>query len=230
MKLRDPESLPRILIAGSLVLAPLAYLCSSLVAPPLRASDRGQLVAVAAHPERAYFFALFTIAGSILLIPAIIGITQLLRDSNPWLGYTGGGLAALGALIAIGDSFGLLTYWQMAARGVDRAPMIALMHRLDDAQGISLVFNVGGIAVIAGTVLLGIGLLRSRVVPRWAAVALPVGTVVNIVGFANHSLLILDLSALLLLAAFAPIAARTLELPKRRHATPRGIQATHQHA
>lgn len=230
MKLRDPESLPRILIAGSLVLAPLAYLCSSLVAPPLRASDGGQLVAIAAHPERAYLFALFTIAGSILLIPAIIGITQLLRDSNPWLGYTGGGLAALGALIAIGDSFGLLTYWQMAARGVDRAPMIALMHRLDNAQGISLVFNVGGIAVIAGTVLLGIGLLRSHAVPRLAAIALPVGTVVNIAGFATHSLLILDLSALLLLAAFAPIAARTLRLPTRRHSTPSRLQASHQHA
>ena len=224
MNLRDPESLPKILIGGALILAPLVYLASTLVAPPLRATDTAQLATIVAHPDRSYLFALLTIIGSILLVPAIVGVTQLLRDRSPWLGYIGGGLAGLGVLIAIGDSFGLLTTWQMAAPDrrsrTDGRPRAPTRHH----AGIALLFTIGGLAIIAGTVLLGAGLFRSRAVPRWAAVVLPAGAVVNIAGFAAHSLPILDLSAILLLAAFVPIAATLVQLRNHAH-TPVHIRA-----
>lgn len=223
MNLRDPQSLPKILIGGALILAPLAYLASTLVAPPLRATETAQLAIIAEHPGRSYLFALLTIIGSILLVPAIIGVTQLLRDRSPWLGYFGGGLAGLGVLIAIGDSFGLLTTWQMAAPTADREQMVTLMHRLDTTPGIAFLFTIGGLTIITGTALLGLGLLRSHATPRWAAVALPTGAIINIAGFAAHSLPILDLSAILLLAAFAPIAATTLEL----HSACQGVTFEH---
>ena len=105
--------------------------------------------------------------------------------------------------------------------------MVALMHRLDTTPGIALLFTIGGLAIIAGTVLLGAGLFRSRAVPRWAAVVLPAGAVVNIAGFAAHSLPILDVSAILLLAAFVPIAATTLDLRKATRASTPSIAATH---
>lgn len=206
MNLRDPKSLPRLLIVGALVAAPLAYLLSTLVAPPLEADESAQLVQMAAHSDRTYLFALLTILGSALLVPAIVGVVRT-ASGSPWLAYLGGGLAELGLLIAVGDSFGLLWEWQLA-RGSDRGQMAALLHRFDAAGGISLIFAIGGLALVVGCALLGVALWRTRTVPRWAAVALPVGAVVNIVGFGSNSRLVLDLSALVLLAALVPVAMR----------------------
>lgn len=205
MNLRDPKSLPQFLIVTSLVAAPLAYLVSTLVAPRLESDESTQLAQMTAHPDRTYLFALLTIVGSALLVPAIVGIVRTAAGS-PWLAYLGGGLAELGVLIALGDSFGLLWDRQMAVPGADRGQMAALLHRFDTG-GVSIIFTIGGLALVAGCALLGVALWRTRTVPRWAAVALPVGTVVNIVGFGMNSRVVLDVSALVLLLAFAPVAA-----------------------
>ena len=207
MNPRDPKSLPQLLIVAALVAAPLAYLVSSLVAPPLEADESAQLAQMSAHSDRTYLFALLTILGSALLVPAIVGVVRT-ASGSPWLAYLGGGLAELGMLIAVGDSFGLLWNWQLAAPGSDRGQMAALLHRVDTVGGISLIFTIGGLALVAGCALLGVALWRTRAVPWWAALALPVGAVVNIAGFASNSRLVLDFSAVVLLAALVPVAMR----------------------
>ncbi len=207
MTLRDPKSLPLVALGTSLVLAPLAYLVSTLVAPPLESDDRVQLAQMAGHPDRTYLFALFTVIGSILLLPAVLGIVRLLADRAGWLGYLGAGLTGLGVLVAIGDSFGLFWDWQMAEGG-NRAQMASLLHRFDAAAGVSILFTIGGFGIMLGCVLLGAALWRADAVPRLAAAALPVGAIANIVGFASNSRVVLDVSATILLVAFLPVARR----------------------
>jgi uncharacterized protein DUF4386 len=216
MTLRDPHSLLRLALAGALVVAPIAYLVSTLVAPPLESDEAAQLAQMAAHPDRTYLFALLTIVGSMLLLPATVALAQLSARRSPWLAYLGGGLVALGVLVAIGDSFGLLWEWQMAVPGSNRTQMAALLNRFDTTTGAALLFTIGGLALLTGCVLLAAALWRSHAVPRWAALALPIGAVANIAGFSTNSLVLLDVSALILLAAFVPAALKLLGVAPRR--------------
>jgi hypothetical protein len=143
--------------------------------------------------------------GSILLVPALLGIAGLVRGR---LGAIGGALAVLGAMIAVGDVMSQLTVWQMVGDGADRAQMVALLDRVDAAVGASLVYTVGGLAVVVGVVLLAIGLIRGRRVPAWAAVGLPVATIVNIAGYGAGSNAIVAASWALLLLSMGAIARR----------------------
>jgi hypothetical protein len=139
-------------------------------------------------------------------VPALLGIAIVVRERSPRLGEIGGWLAILGALIAIGDVMSQLTLWQMVTPGADRAQMTALLVRTDDAAGVANVYTVGGLAILIGTVLLTIGLIRSRVVPAWAALALTAAVVVNLVGFTVASDAIVGISWVILLAAMLPVA------------------------
>jgi hypothetical protein len=206
MHLPDPKSLPRVAVAGSLVAAPLALLVSSLASPPLGGDEATELANVAAHRNGMYAFALFSVIGCALVVPAFVGIMNLLRDRSPWLGYLGGGLACIGAFVAVGDSTLSLAEWEMAAPGMNRTSMTTLLHGLDATPGLANFFNVGGLGIVLGSLLAGIGLWRAQVAPRWAAAALPAATILNIVGFAAASVPLLVASCLLLLVAFAPLA------------------------
>jgi hypothetical protein len=193
-------------VVASLVLAPLFSLASALVAPALKTDEGAQLAVIAAHPDRWYWFTILLLAGGLLLVPALLGIAIVVRERSPRLGEIGGWLAILGALIAIGDVMSQLTLWQMVTPGADRAQMTALLVRTDDAAGVANVYTVGGLAILIGTVLLTIGLIRSRVVPAWAALALTAAVVVNLVGFTVASDAIVGISWVILLAAMLPVA------------------------
>jgi hypothetical protein len=224
--LRDPHALPRLGFAVSLVVAPIAMLVSTLAAPPLEPDKAAQLAQMAAHPDGTYVFALLTVVSSMLFLPAVIGIVRLVAPSSPWFAYVGGGLMGVGVLVAVGDSFGLLWAWQMSATGGDRSQMAMLLQRADNAPGFEILFTIGGIAIVAGCVLLGAALWRSRAVPRFAAVALPVGTIANILGFSANSRVVLDVSALVLATAFAPVAAKLLGLAPRSGLAARPVHGT----
>ena len=187
MEWLNSRRLPMTVAGLCLILAPLLSLASSLVSPALKSDEGAQLDVIAQHPNRWYWFTLLLLAGSILLVPALLGIAALVRERSPRLGNIGGGLAVLGSLIAIGDVMSQFMSWQMVAAGADHAQMAALLKRFDDTAGVSLVFSVGGLAVLAGTVLLTVGLIRGRLAPAWAAVGISLGAVVNVAGFSAAS-------------------------------------------
>jgi hypothetical protein len=211
VNLPDPRSLPRLVNGWSLVLGPLFLLASALAAPPLKSTDAATIAEIARHPDRWYWFALFTTIGSILFVPALFGVMGLLRERTPWLANLGGGLAQLGVLVALGDSMTQLLIWKMGSPGADPVQMAALAKRYDDAVGSSLPFTIGGIALLAGCVLLAVGVWRTRVAPRWAAVGLPVGAVVNILGFSIASTTLLVASCVILLVAMGALGRVVLQ-------------------
>jgi hypothetical protein len=186
----------------SLVIAPLFALASSAVAPAFKSSEGAQLAVIAAHPDRWYWFTVLLLISSILLVPALLYITRL---AGGRLGAIGGALSVFGAVIAVGDVMSQFTLWQMTGPHADRTQMTALLDRLDNAFGASIVYTIGGLAVLVGVVLLTIGLIRGRRAPTWAAVGLPVACVVNIAGFeaagnavvaASWALLLLSMGAI----------------------------------
>ena len=199
-------SRPAAVARVSLFAAPLLSLAGVALAPPIRSDARAQLAVIAAHPDRWYWSTILLLAGALATVPAILGIAAVVRERSPRLGDLGGGLALLGALIAVGDVMSQLTVWQMVAPGANPAQMAALLHRTDAAAGVALVFTVGGLTVLAGSVVLAIGLLRARIVPVWAAVAFIAGVFLNIGGYGAASGAIVAASWVVLLAAWAPVA------------------------
>jgi hypothetical protein len=72
--------------------------------------------------------------------------------------------------------------------------------------GTSVLYAIGGLASLVGIAVTSVALWRSRVAPRWAAVALMVATAAQIAAFSGAGQTILIASYVVLLAAFAPIA------------------------
>jgi hypothetical protein len=197
-------------VGAAMILAPIAGLVSAIVSPALKSDTAAQLAEIARHQDRWYVYAVFMTVSMWFFVPALIGLVGLVAEQAPRLGLIGGGLALLGALIATGDATTELMYWQMGAPGADRAQMVALSDRYDNATGAALLFTVGGLALLAGLVLLAVALWRTRLAPLWVAVGLPVGGLVNIVGFSVNSNLVVTLSNVVLLAALGFIGRRLL--------------------
>jgi hypothetical protein len=216
----NARRLPTTTVALSLILAPLFSLGSSVVSPALKSDEGAQLDVIAQHPTRWYWFTLLLLIGSILLVPALLGIGALARERAPRLGSIGGGLAVLGALIAIGDVMSQFMSWQMVATGADHAQMAALLKRADETTGVSAVFTVGGLAILIGTVLLTIGLIRGHVAPPWAAIGLSASVVINIAGFSAASTPLVAASWALLLASMGRIARIALTEEHRARNAP----------
>ena len=199
--LSDGPRFRRVVAGVSLVLSPVFLLAAFVVAPTMASDTRAELAAIAQHPTQWYLFGLFTLVSYVLLAPAVLGIMHLLRDRAAAWSASGGSLAFLGTFAAVADTRLVFVTWQMAAPQADRDQMLALVTRLEAAAGATLPFILGTLGLVIGTVLLAIGLYRSRTVPIWVAAALGVGIVANLAAFiaGSHPGLIAS-SAILVLA------------------------------
>ncbi|MGH3496218.1 MAG: DUF4386 family protein [Nocardioidaceae bacterium] len=215
--------IPRTVTGLSMILAPLVGLGAVAALPALRDSRRAEITVIAAHPDRFYLYAVGILLSSYLLVPAYFGLMTLMRDRSPRWAYLAGGLAQIGLLVAIGDAATELLYWQMGAPKADPGQMSALANRYESAAGSGLVYSIGGLAVLAGTVLVSVGLWRTRVVPRWTTVAISVSVLANVAGFSMANQALLIGSYLLLLPAFARIGAIVLTSAPERGIVGAGV-------
>jgi hypothetical protein len=193
-------NLTRKTCGAAMILAPLLGLASAIAAPPLKSSAGAKLAEIVRHQDRWYLYALLITISSWLLVPAVLGLIGIASERAPRLSLIGGGLALLGVLVAVGDATVELMYWQMGAAGADRAQMAALADRYENAAGSSLLFAIGGLALIVGLVLLAIALWRTSAAPAWAAAGIPVGVILNIVALSSSNTALVIASNVVLLA------------------------------
>jgi hypothetical protein len=131
------------------MVAPLVLLAGELLHPPFQRDPARLLAVAAANPDRWYLAHLLSLIGFALLVPAILGLIQLVGQRRAALADLGGTLALLGVLAASGllsiDGFGV---WQMAQPAADRAEMAALLDRIltspRDADPVPGVAGLGG--------------------------------------------------------------------------------------
>ena len=222
----EPARLRRSLLGAACIAAPLFGIAAALAVPGLQSNRGAELTAIARHQDRFYLYAICILVSSYLLVPAVLAVTGLLRESRG--AVFAGLLTQLGLVVAIGDAAVELMYWQMGRPGADHTQMTALAKHYEDAAGSSLMYNVGGLAVVVGLVWLGVLLWRSGSVPRWSAAALPIATVANVVAFSAASQPVLVASYLLLAAGFAPVARAVRRLPSRPKTRTDGVAAVAQ--
>jgi len=202
----DAPTLGRRFSAISLILAPLFLLLSAVSLPSLASEPGAQLDIVSAHRGSYYVFVLLGIVGSIFLLPAMLAIMETVRASHRRLGVIGGGLALFGSTLALVDWGGELVKWQMGVPGADRAQMVALVARFDEAASSAVITQLSGLTFLTGVVVLAVGLRRGHLAPLWASLGIAVGTLMNLGGFAAGRIILLDASGVILLAAMASIA------------------------
>jgi hypothetical protein len=199
------ENLPAGVNRWSLVAAPSLFALSGLVVPALKNGDAAQVAMISAHPGAWYAFTILSLLGSALLVPAALALMRA-TGARSAASVLGGGFLCVGGLVALADSATQLVYWQMGAGSADPAQMAALLHRYENAPGASIIFVVGAIALVVGTVLLAFALTRTRVAPLWAALLIPVGMVANLAAFVGSSKVLLIVSSVVLLAGMGRIA------------------------
>jgi hypothetical protein len=170
------------LAAGSLIVAPLVLLAGELLHPPFQRDPARLLAVAAANPGRWYLAHLLSLIGFALLMPAILGLTQLVGQGRAALADVGGTLALLGVLAVSGllsiDGFGV---WQMAQPAADRAEMAALLDRILTSPGVLTLYLVS-LASAVGLLVLVVGLYRAQLVPAWTAGLVAIGVAVWFTG------------------------------------------------
>ena len=156
--------------ALSLVLTAVLMIVSTVVAPPF-VGGAGQLAAIsAAGPSATVSAMCFTLA-QLFFVVGMVGIGNLVRPRAPKL-------AALGVALAVVGGFGhtvhggvTMVQLVMASDVANHSTYAAVLEQLQ--SGPAAVFMLMGLlGTMLGILVLAMGLFRSRVVPRWAPVAL----------------------------------------------------------
>lgn len=145
-------------------------------------TPRGALLIAAAHPIAEKWFTFAAMVGCLLLVPAALGAMSLVRVKAARLGLIGGALMIVGYICYFGLLFQGYATIALAQHGGAGADNIAVQDRIMN-QGffvvVALTFVVGN---LIGTFVLGLALLRARVVPRWAALCILTWPVLHVLG------------------------------------------------
>src|SRR5256885_6457696 len=99
LNLSDAHHLRKTVAGACMILAPACYLASAIVGPSSDNNSAAIIRATAAHQDRFYIATVLFIVGTVLLLPALLGLMHLMRERQVALGHVGGALALLGNLM-----------------------------------------------------------------------------------------------------------------------------------
>jgi hypothetical protein len=202
-------------LGAALILSPLFGLAAGVVAPALHSDVAPQMATIADHPDRWYWYSMLLAANLILMVPALLGLRVLLRETSPRLSAVGTTLAGLGAVVGLCNIPLQLAYREIATSGVGASVMNPLADRIENSSGAAVLFAPGGLALVVGTVVLTIALVRSRVAPLWVTAAYVLGAVGQLVGFSAASVVTITVSFALSLVAGGYLGSQLAIGPER---------------
>ncbi|WP_219418223.1 DUF4386 family protein [Pseudonocardia nigra] len=212
-----------VVAATSLWAAPLVALAARVLLIPWYQDNQDRpdniryLTELAAAPVRNDVGAALTFLSAVLFVGAACVLTDIARRRMPRTALAAGALVVVGAFGLASISVISMAFGEMA-RVEDRAAMVALLDRLMTAPQFA-VYSASLFAGAVGAVLLAIGLYRSRLVPRAAAVLTGIGTAAVMVTAPGPLAPFIVRSAVLALAglAWVAIAARRVAQDANPH-------------
>jgi hypothetical protein len=145
-------------------------------------TPRGALAIVAAHPDLERWSNLAALVGSLLLVPASLALMRLVRLGAARLGLVAGVLMIAAYVCYFALIFQGFTPGAMVRTGGSTADHAAVLQELLDEPMTIWVYITFALGNIVGTFLMGLALLRSHVVPKWAAYAVMGWSVLHVVG------------------------------------------------
>ena len=125
------------------------------------------LALVAGQPNVLLVTVIAGLLGCLLIVPAVFAAMQLARRS--WPVFIGGSLMIGGYICYFGVLLSNMMIIAMAAHGGPIADFAAVIDASESNGSTAWVFLLFVAGNLLGTLLLAIGLLRTRAVPVWAA-------------------------------------------------------------
>lgn len=193
-------------LAVALIAAPVVWVVTELISPAMKASPKQQLEIIAGDPGRWALTMALVVIGTVLWVPATLGISRVARASSPKLATIGACLSVYGATVAVGDAMNQLNASRMVGSGVDRVQMVALLDRLDSSPVIGFFYMTSGLSFLVGSILLGIALFRTADVPRWVGPLLAVSLAANLFSWSAGNVLAIGMTAAVAVVAVVPVA------------------------
>jgi hypothetical protein len=181
MHLSDAHHSRKVLAGACMVVAPLVLLAAMVIHPASDMNEATQVATIQDNLDAWYVAHLLALVSIAVMVPAVLGLTHMLREREVAFGHVGGGLAMLGLLAFAGIVGMEFAMWQMAAGGSTREA-VALLERLNNTAGIVIPFAFVSFGFALGLACLAVGLYRARAVQSWMAVSTAAGAI--LFGFA----------------------------------------------
>ncbi len=204
----------RIGSALALLVAPWGFVVTnSLYAWAIRngGSDEtgaAALALVAPHPDLFRATVVAGMIGSLLVVPAVLAILRVAHRS--WLAFVGGALMIAGYIGYFGVLLTNMMIIAMAERGGPLTDYAAVIDASQQDGSTAWVFGIFILGNLIGTLLLAIGLLRSKAVPAAAALLIMLWPPLHVIGLVVGSELFEVTGAVLQSVGFAIIAVGVL--------------------
>jgi hypothetical protein len=178
----------------------------------------GALALAAAHPTLLRTGVLAGMVGALLMVPAALGTGQLIGDRARRLGFVSATLVAAGYICYFAVINMSMVTLAMAHRGGPLADYAAVLDAAENNTLTAWVFLLFVAGNLLGTFLLALALLRGRVVPVWAAVAVMAWPVLHVTGLIAGTEWFEVAGAFLQGIGFAVVGARLVRRPTDRPA------------
>jgi len=149
-------------------------------------------------------------------IPATLGLARWLRPGAPRLAVVVGLLATVGCVGAVTFQTAILHEWAARTAGTPAATLTAIAAVVEGRLFPALLLF--SINFPLALLILGVGLARASVAPRWAAALLGSGAIIYPAGHIGSIQLLMHLADLLLAIPLIRLGLRSLT-----SATPRGV-------
>jgi hypothetical protein len=146
--------------------------------------------------------------GCLLIIPAVLTALSLARQSRQ--AFIGGSLMIAGYVCYFGVLLSNVIIIAMAERGGPWADYAAVIDASQSDLSTAWVFPIFIAGNLLGTLLFGIGLLRSRAVPIWAAILIMLWPPLHVAGLFIGGEVLEVIGAVLQAIGFAGVAAVVL--------------------
>jgi hypothetical protein len=169
--------------AAAVIASTVLFFIVNLIHPKeyTRDHEAQQLQTISDNYTRWQLAHFLTFISILLFVVVVLGLAQLLYARLRNMALVGGllglwGLVALGGVLAL-DGFtwaalGQVTTWN----GADRHTLVLALHAVQQSHW-NLYFYVGGLAWIAGLLILAIGLIRQGLIPAPAGWIFALGVV-----------------------------------------------------
>ena len=201
----DTARLRRLASCVALVAGPALVLAATATLPWYTGDDTlATLDVAAAHPDATRAGDLLAFLAILVMIPATLAVAHALRRRSPLLGLVGATLAiggwVGGMLLVVANEYDLMLAGSPAREEV----AVTLQDSSPWVLGVVLaVFLLG---TLLGSVVLGAGLLRARIVPAWAGAAVVASPALSLVGNAADVKALDVAGGVALLIGFAAVA------------------------
>ena len=223
LRIKEPIDFGRSLVGLGLVAAPVLLLVGEVVRHAIEdgatSGSEQHLANVAASADLWQLMTAVNMISVILFVPVVLGLMHLLQRTRPILAHIGGGLALVGLLGAAGHNvFAFVLDGAMSQVEGGTEQMVELVVQLEQLPSFGLVLAMFIAGFVLGLSLLGIGVYRARVVPRWSGAAITLGMLVS--ANAGASLPLTLVADGLLIAGMSAIGFRVLAMSNadwRRH-------------